>query len=352
MGGMTGDKDTIDQRKAAVLTAIVSHYVSSGEPVGSKTLVDRFDLGVSAATVRIDMGALEEAGYIFQPHTSAGRIPTDLGYRYFVDTAVSKPRLPAAEAKRIRGFFIQPRWELEDALRRTAALLSGLTHQAAIVFAPALEKSTVRHVEVVRLVGDRAMVLIVTDTGRVHNHVVLLPEASDQALLEDTNAMLNRIVGGIPLETVAATIREQFQRFPLEFRPAVEAIATSLEDDLPDHDSERVYLEGASNILDEGMFGSLEAVREVVSTLEHRRLLLEVLADALAGDALSVRIGAENMFEQMRLCSVVAAPYGADGSVLGSVGVVGPTRMDYRRTVAAVHEVASALGRMLTELGV
>ena len=342
----------IDERKAAILRAIVSHYVRSGEPVGSKTIVERFALGVSTATVRNDMGALEEAGFIYQPHTSAGRVPTDAGYRYFVDAWSGDVKLPPEESRRIRGFFVEPRWELEDALRRTAVLLSALTDHAAVVFAPAMDKSVVRHVELVRLSGDRAMILIVSDTGRVHNRVVLIPESFDEVQLEDTNAMLNRIVGGIPLETAAATIRAHRERFPLEFRDAVDTVAVSLEDDLPQHDSDRVFLEGASNILEEGKFTNLEVVRQVIGALEHRRLLLGLLADALEEESVSVRIGAENPLAEMQFCSVIAANYGPEGNALGSLGIVGPTRMDYLRTIAAVHEVASALGRMLTELGV
>jgi heat-inducible transcriptional repressor len=342
----------LDARKASILKAIVSHYVRSGEPAGSRTLVERFDLGVSPATVRNDMAALEDGGYIYQPHTSAGRVPTDAGYRYFVDTWTSDVRLPAHEARRVRGFFGEPRWELEDSLRRTAALLSSLTASAAVVFAPALDRSTIRHVELIRLSGDRAMAVLVTDTGRVQNHVVLIPQPLGDLELLETGAMLNRITCGIPLEDVASTMRSNLERFPLEWREAVAAVAEALDEDLAQHDFERVFLEGASNILDEGKFSNLEAVRQVVGALEHRRLLLEVLADAFSFDDVRVRIGTENEIEEMQLCSVISATYGGEGHVLGSIGVVGPTRIDYRRNIAAVHEVASALGRMLTEIGI
>ncbi|MBA2313548.1 MAG: heat-inducible transcription repressor HrcA [Actinobacteria bacterium] len=348
---MTATKDKLDDRKAAVLRAIVSQYVGSGEPVGSKTIVERFALGVSASTVRNDMGVLEEAGYIYQPHTSAGRVPTDSGYRYFVDAWTSGVKLSAQESRRIRGFFVEPRWELEDALRRTAALLSGLTDTAAVVFAPALDKSVVRHIDLVRLSGDRAMVLLVSDTGRVQNHVVLIPESFDDVQINDATGMLNRLTAGVPVESAGQTIRSKLERFPLEFRDVVVTVAGALDEELPDHDDERVFLEGAANILEVGKFSSLETVRQVIGALEHRRVLLEVLADALQQSSVSVRIGAENPLEEMQYCSVVTAPYGADGKALGSLGVVGPTRMDYRRTIATVHEVASSLGRMFTELG-
>ena len=341
----------MDRRKASILRAIVSHYVNSGEPVGSKTLVERFDLGISPATVRNEMSALEEAGYIYQPHTSAGRIPTDTGYRYFVDAWASETKLPYRDAARVRRFFGEPRWELEDALRKTASLLSALTDHAAVVFAAALDRNVVRHVELVRLAGDKAMVLLVTDTGRVANHLVLIPETVDDVLLDHAADMLNRTVVGVALEKAGETIRGALDRFPLELRDAVAAVARALSEELSERATERVFLEGTSNIVDEHKFADLEVVRQVIGALEHRRLLLEVLAHALSTEAVSVKIGTENLLEELQFCSVVTAPYGAEGNVVGSLAVVGPTRMDYRRTIAAVHEVSSALGRMLGELG-
>lgn len=349
---MDSEHREIDERKAAVLRAIVSHYVRSGEPVGSRTLVERYRLGVSPATVRNDMGALEDAGFVYQPHTSAGRVPTDAGYRFFVNSWAGRMRLPHDESTLITRFFGEPRWELEDGLRRTAALLSSLTNHAAVVFAPALDRSVVRHVELLRLAGDRAMVLLVTDTGRVENHVVIIPESLDDVQLDHTTDMLNRVVVDVALEKAAETMTGALDRFPLELRDAVQSVARSLDEDLAHHEFERVFLEGTSNIVDEEKFADLETVRQVIGALEHRRLMLEVMADALGPGNISVRIGSENFLEDLQFCSVVTAAYGAEGNLLGSLAVVGPTRMDYRRTIAAVHEVAGALGRMLTELGI
>jgi heat-inducible transcriptional repressor len=341
----------LDERKAAILRALISHYVRSGEPVGSKTLVERFHLGVSPATVRNEMASLEDAGFIYQPHTSAGRVPTDTGYRYFVDAWAKDVKLPADQARRVELFFGEPRWELEDSLRRTAEFLSGLTKQAAVVFAPALDRSVIRRVDLVRLAGDRGMMLLVTDTGRVENHVVLIPEDLDDVQLDRAAEMLNKIVGEVTLDQVAQTIEDCLERFPLELRPAVSKVAETLRDELSARANERVFLEGAANIVDEESFSDLESVRQVIGALEHRRLLLEVLADALSASDVSVRIGSENPARAMHLCSVVTAPYGQSHNAVGSLAVVGPTRMDYRKTIAAVHEVAGALGRMLTDLG-
>lgn len=349
---MTTPERTLDERKALVLRAIVSHYVSTGEPVGSKTLVDRYRLRVSPATVRNDMGALEDQGYIYQPHTSAGRIPTDTGYRFFVDAWGSDVRLPADQAQQIRAFFGQPRWELEDSLRQTAALLSDLTDHAAVVFAPVLDRSVVRHVELVRLSTNRAMVVLVTDNGLVENHVLSVSEALEDEQLEDASSLLNRIALDQPLDSIGKTIAGSVERFPGELREPVAMIAKALDADLSQRETDRVFLEGASNIVDEQKFADLETVRQVIGALENRRLLLEVMADALSVENVSVRIGSENQAEGMQSSSVISAPYGVGGNILGSLGVVGPTRMDYRKTIAAVYEVSANLGRMLTELGI
>ena len=352
MAGMTAaEQRSLDERKALVLRAIVSHYVSTGEPVGSKTLVDRYKLRVSPATVRNDMGHLEDAGYIYQPHTSAGRIPTDNGYRFFVDAWGSDVRLPAAQAQEIRSFFGQPRWELEDSLRQTAALLSHLTDHAAVVFAPVLDRSMIRHVELVRLSTNRAMLVLVTDNGLVENHPLTFSESMEDAALERASATINQVLVDQPLDTAGATIRANLERFSVELRDAVSSISAALDEDVSQRENDRVFLEGASNIVDEQKFADLETVRQVIGALENRRLLLEVMADALSVQDVSVRIGSENQAEGMQSSSVISAPYGVGGNILGSLGVVGPTRMDYRKTIAAVHEVSTNLGCMLAELG-
>ncbi len=337
----------LGDRGAQILRAVVSHHVRSGEPVGSKTLVEKFSLGVSPATVRNELAALEEAGLIYQPHTSAGRVPTDAGYRYFVDRWSAHVKLPQRESRRVQQFFGEPRWELEEALRQTASLLSTITDHAALVVAPALDRSTVRHIELVWLPGGRVMVVLVTNNGQVYNHVVARSETVDEERLAEAAGLLNEIGDGVVLEEFETTVAAALERFRPEVRELVTAVVDVLREERARRESEKVFLEGTSTIVDEQKFADLETVRHVIEALEHRRLLLEVLADALSADSVSVRIGTENQFEEMQNLSVVTAGYGFEGMMLGSLGVVGPTRMDYRRTIAAVHEVAASLGRML-----
>lgn len=348
---MSPQAEPLDDRKARVLRAIVSHHVMSGEPVGSKTLVERFRLGVSPATVRNDMAVLEEAGYIFQPHTSAGRIPTDSGYRFFVDAYGAGAKLSPRHARSVATFFGEPRWELEDALRETAALLSTITDHAAVVFAPAFHRSMIRRADVVLLIPGRVMVVLVADTGRVENHMVPVDDSIMAEDAEDLTQMLNQVLTDTPLDSAPVTIAAEMERFG-HHTPTVTEIARVLGRGLVEREAERIFLEGTSKIVDEERFSDLGTVRQVIGALEHRRVLLEAVADALANNAVSVRIGAENPLVEMQYCSVVTAPYGSAEESIGMLGVVGPTRMDYRRTIAAVYEVASNLGRMLTGPGI
>ena len=345
---MSSDIPSLNDRRAQVLRALIAHYVRSGEPVGSKTIVDKFDLGVSSATVRNELSALEDAGFIHQPHTSAGRVPTDAGYRYFVDRWGGGVRLSERESRQVRQFFGEPRWELEEALRQTASLLSQLTDTAALVFVPAMEQSLVRHVELVALAGGRAMVVVVSDTGRVYNHAIPLAEDLDDDDLHRVGGILNALLVDKPLDDAAGIVTDNIERFVAAERHLVTSVVETLESEIARQDVEKVILEGTANIIDGQKFSDIDTVRHVIEALEHRRLLLEVLAEALSAGSVSVRIGAENQLEEMQFCSVVTAPYGTEEKTFGSLGVVGPTRMDYRRTIAAVNEVAANLGRMLS----
>ena len=220
------------------------------------------------------------------------------------------------------------------------------------MFAPALDRSLVRHVELVELSGGRAMVILVTDTGRVENHIIALPPEPEDLQLDETTQMLNRMLADSPLEEAPAKIIEELEKFAARVEDRRQRRCGGAGTGTHEQDGERVFLEGTSNIVDEHKFSDLETVRQVIGALEHRRLLLEVLADALSLGGVSVRIGSENPMSQMQYCTVITAPYGASASPIGSLGVVGPTRMDYRRTIAAVHEVSANLGRMLTDLGI
>ncbi|TDE29639.1 heat-inducible transcriptional repressor HrcA [Nonomuraea mesophila] len=333
----------LDERKLAVLRAIVEDYVSTNEPVGSKALADRHNLKVSPATVRNDMAALEEEGYITQPHTSAGRVPTDKGYRLFVDRLSQVKPLSGAERRAIET-FLAGAVDLDDVVTRTVRLLAQLTRQVAVVQYPTLTRSTVRHVELVPLNDRRVMLVLITNTGRVEQRVVELPEVVEEARIANLRAVLNSCLDGCGLSSVPDLVADLPERLPVEDRPAVATILSVLLETLVERHDEKIVFAGAANLagadFSTGLRDVLEALEEQVVLM---RLLGETTSDTPA--ALTVRIGSENPY--LRGTSVVATGYGSGDNQLARLGVLGPTRMDYPVTMGAVRAVARYVSQIL-----
>jgi heat-inducible transcriptional repressor len=335
-----------EDRKLAVLRAIVEDYVATQEPVGSKALVERHRLGVSPATVRNDMAALEEEGLIAQPHTSAGRIPTDKGYRFFVDRLSRLKPLSTAERRAIAS-FLEGAHDLDDVVRRSVRLLAQLTQQVAIVQYPQLAKSTVRHVELVALSSTRLLAVLILSTGRVEQRVIEIPADLDDELLGDLRSRTNRSAAGQRIADAAAALSTLPDEVAPERSATFSVVVATLVEAMSDHRSdERVVVGGTANL---ARFGdSFESsIRPMLEALEEHVVLLKLLGEA-SSSQVTVRIGREGPYDQLSSTSVVATGYGAD-EVLGSLGVVGPTRMDYPGSMAAVHAVARYVSDILDE---
>lgn len=334
-----------DERRFDVLRAIVADYVSNQEPVGSKTIVERHNLGVSSATVRNDMATLEEEGYITQPHTSAGRIPTDKGYRLFVDRLSEIKPLSTAERRAITT-FLDSGTDLDDVLRRSVRLLAQLTRQVAVVQYPMLTNAAVRHLEVVPLTPARLMLVLITDSGRVDQRTVDLGDVVTEEDVARLRTVLNTAMSGRRLTEAAARVAELPDKSPGGLRDALIRICTVLVESLAEHPEERLVLGGTAN-LTRNVADFPGSLRQVLEALEEQVVVLKLLAAARNPGAITVLIGEENEDEQMRSTSVVSIGYGQD-MVLGGMGVVGPTRMDYPGTIAAVRAVANYVGQILS----
>jgi heat-inducible transcriptional repressor len=335
-----------DERRFEVLRAIVADYVSHQEPVGSKVLVERYNLGVSSATVRNDMAALEEEGYIAQPHTSAGRVPTDKGYRLFVDRLSEIKPLSPAERRAIHS-FLEGAIDLDDVLRRSVRLLAQLTRQVAVVQYPTLTRSTVRHLEVVSITPARLMLVLITDTGRVDQRLVDLGDVIGEDSVGRLRAVLNGAMVGERLAEASVKVAELPEQAPTELRDAMIRVCSVLIESLVEHPEERLVLGGTGNLTRNAADfpGSL---RMVLEALEEQVVVLKLLAAAKDAGTVMVSIGNENEAQEMRSTSVVSVGYGSGGNLLGGMGVVGPTRMDYPGTIAAVRAVANYMGDILT----
>ena len=335
-----------EDRRLAVLRAIVEDYVSTQEPVGSKSLVERHRLGVSPATVRNDMAALEEEGLIAQPHTSAGRIPTDKGYRLFVDRLTTLKPMSTAERRAISS-FLEGAHDLDDVIGRSVRLLAQLTQQVAIVQYPTLARSTVRHIEVVALTPSRLLLVLILSTGRVEQRLVELTEELDDDGVADLRTRLNRAAMGERItdavSALAALPDQSGHAMPTSL------VVAALVEAMSNHRSdERVVVGGTSNLARFGE-GFETSIRPMLEALEEHVVLLKLLGEATSASHITVRIGAEGPYQELSRTSVVATGYGPDEEPVGSLGVVGPTRMDYPGSMTAVRAVARYVSTILDD---
>jgi heat-inducible transcriptional repressor len=335
-----------DERRFAVLRAIVTDYVATHEPVASRSLVERHQFGVSSATIRNDMVALEEDGYITQPHTSAGRVPTDKGYRLFVDRLSEVKPLSVAERRAVQS-FLQGAVDLDDVLRRSVRLLAQLTRHVAVIQYPTLSRSTVRHLEVLAVTPARLMLVLITDSGRVDQRLLDLGDVITEDQVARLRSLLNQALAGRRLADASAAVADLPEQVPLDLRDAMTRVSTVLIETLVEHPEERMLLGGTANLTRNAADfpGSL---RQVLEALEEQVVVLKLLAAASDPGTITVRIGEENEAEEMRSTSLVSIGYASHGTVLGGMGVVGPTRMDYPGTIAAVRAVARYVGEILT----
>ncbi|MUL77639.1 heat-inducible transcriptional repressor HrcA [Mycolicibacterium sp. CBMA 226] len=336
-----------DDRRFEVLRAIVADFVSTKEPIGSKTLVERHNLGVSSATVRNDMAVLEAEGYITQPHTSSGRVPTEKGYREFVDRIDDVKPLSASERRAILT-FLESGVDLDDVLRRAVRLLAQLTRQVAIVQYPTLSRSTVRHLEVVALTPARLLLVVITDTGRVDQRVVELGDSIGEHELSQLRERLGAALEGKLLSAASIAVADLASQMDGHggLGDAVGRAATVLVETLVEHQEERLLLGGTANLTrNTADFGG--SLRSVLEALEEQVVVLRLLAAQQEAGKVTVRIGHETEAEQMAGTSVVSTAYGSLGKVYGGMGVVGPTRMDYPGTIANVAAVARYIGEVL-----
>lgn len=338
----------VEDRKLAVLRAIVEDYVATQEPVGSKTLVERHKLGVSPATVRNDMAALEDEGLIAQPHTSAGRIPTDKGYRFFVDRLTSLKPMSVAE-KRAIATFLEGAHDLDDVVQRSVRLLAQLTQQVAIVQYPSLARSTVRHVELVALSASRLLIVMILSTGRVEQRVIEVPVEVTDDLIADLRVRVNRSAAGERISDAAAALGDLPESVAPEDRSTYSIVAAALVEAMSDHRSdERVVFGGTANL---ARFGDSfeQSIKPMLEALEEHVVLLKLLGEVTSPSEVTVRIGHEGPIDQLSSTSVVTTGYGGSDQALAALGIVGPTRMDYPGTMAAVRAVARYVSTILDE---
>lgn len=334
---------TAEQRRSEILRAIVADFISTQEPVGSKALVERHCLGVSSATVRNDMAVLESEGFITQQHASSGRIPTEKAYRVFVDGINQIKPLSAPERRAILG-FLSDGVDMEDVLRRSVQLLAQLTRQVAVAQLPDLRRGRVKHCEVVQLAGTRLLLVVITDNGQVDQRNVDLASPLPEADVPRLRDLINETLVGHTLDDASAEIAAmaagQDPRVSPELQDAALTCATVLVETLLNRPNDRLMIAGTPNIVRVGELGG------VLDVLEEQVVVLRLLS-GVQDLGVNVTIGEENTTAELQSATVVSTGYGSPDVVLGGMGVLGPTYLDYPGTISSVHAVAHYVGRIL-----
>ena len=326
--------DLLNERKEAILQTVVEEYMATARPVGSGLVTEQAKLKVSSATVRKDLGALEEEGFLHQPHTSAGRVPTDKGYRYFIDSLMGPSTLDSSQNQRIHEFFSHTHGELEKILRDTSRLLAGITDYAAVVVAPRPDAAAARAVQLVLLEARIVLLVVVLANGGIERRTLELNDDMTEAQVAEAQQLLAPVlIEGTPAGSVEDGATNQL---------VLDAIA-SIED-APTLDG-RVHVGGRSSVA--GVFDETETVAQVLQLFERQFLVVTLIKDVL-DRGLRVAIGAENGVQTLNECSLVVAPYQVEGTDAGSIGVLGPTHMNYPQALAAVAVISNQLGDRLT----
>jgi heat-inducible transcriptional repressor len=328
----------LDERKTSILRAVVQEYITTAQPVGSTHIADLPSVRVSSATVRNEMAVLEQEGYLAQPHTSAGRVPTDKGYRFFVDHITTPGRLDSAATQRVGTFFDTAHGRLEELLHQTTNLLAQVTQHAAVVVGPRAELATVRSVQIVGLSARHALVVAVFSNGTINSQTIELDVDTSDVRISAASAHLQGAMIGHSMET--ADLQQSGEQ-------AVDAMcAVALEALRKGGPDESVFVGGASSMA--RAFDAVDTVRNVLRTLEQQYVVVSLVRDIL-DRGLTVAIGAEHGVEPLAVCSVVVAPVMVDGDQVGTIGILGPTRMDYPQALATVEVVSDRLAKRLGE---
>lgn len=337
----------VSERSLAVLRAIVQDYVASREPVGSKTIVERHHFGVSAATIRNDMALLEEEELIAAPHTSSGRIPTDKGYRVFVDQLADIRPLTTAQRQAIETFLGESN-DLDELLGRTVRLVSQLTRQLAVVQYPSFARARVRHVELVSLAPTRVLCILISDSGQVEQRLAELDQPVDEETLHRLRNRLNEVAEGLTMTDAAAALSTETEKADRAHAEVLRTLAATLADQAKVTRSDRLVVAGAANLVrtEQDFAGNILGVIEAI---EEQVVLLKLFGEMAADEGIAVRIGRENAAYGLGDTSVVSSSFEIPGRDVSRLGIVGPTRMDYSQSMAAVRAVARYLSRTLGE---
>ena len=335
----------LDERKKKILRAVVYNYITTAMPVGSRTIAKKYRLGLSPATIRNCMADLEELGYLTHPYTSAGRIPTDKGYRFYVDTLMERKDLSLEEKTRIEKEYSHRVNRIDQIMEEASQALSLLSHYTGLVLAPNLEKSIFHHLELVLLENGRILSILITGSGLVKNKIIEIEEILPEERLEEILNLINDRLSNLPLKRIKEFISDQLKikTYSIKIWELMNQIFTW-------DGAEELYLRGRINILEQPEFKDLARTKSIFQALEEKRLLAEVLSRATPTEGVRVLIGKETKCKKIKDLSLVTSTYKINGRPVGILGVIGPRRMEYSKVVSLVDFMAKMVSEILTDL--
>jgi len=337
----------LDERKRRILKAVTHDYISTAEPVGSRTIARRYGLGVSPATIRNEMADLEEDGYLEQPHTSAGRIPSEKGYRFFVDTLMNPQELSEEDVRQIHTALHGHR-QMEDIVHESVRVLSLLSQYTSVIVAPSITHGTIRCLQLIPLDELNVLLVLVVDPGFTQSRIVETSRPLRSQEIARMNYFFEQRLSGIMLAEVGSSLVGEMREEVTDEALMSEAL-NLLAKGLKSIKKEQVFLDGTIHLLSQPEFRDLSKVKVLLNVLDDERVLWRILNEALGRSGMQVIIGSENLHEGFQDCSLVTASYELDGQVIGSIGVIGPTRMDYERVVSVVEGIAYSLSALLSD---
>lgn len=338
----------LSQRQRLILQSIVDDYIRTAEPVGSRSISKRKDVGFSPATIRNEMADLEELGYLEQPHTSAGRIPSHLGYRFYVDHLIPTIRPPRNEIKALRNLFALKIDELEQMIAETAKILAQITNYTTIILGPQVFGTKLQHIQVVPLSERVAVSVIVTDTGHVEKRRIKVPEGISLPAIEKLVNLLNAKLVGVPLYKLKDTVYEKLREELMRHVDQCELILDLADELLQADPNLQVHFSGTTNMLDQPEFRDLEKMKGILNLFEEGKTVLRLFP--LMEEGVQVRIGHENNLEEVSQCSIISATYTLKGRPLGIIGVLGPTRMNYKKVIGLLDILTKDFSEHLRRL--
>ncbi len=341
----------LDERKRFILKAIIDDYIFSAEPIGSRTIARKYNMGVSPATIRNEMADLEEMGYLEQPYTSSGRVPSDKGYRFYVDFLMKDEKLTEKEISLISGVFKKKITEIEDIIEQATRVLSDMTNYTSVVLGPQLKKSSLKHLQILPIDEGKALVVVVTNTGLVEHCFIKVPKEFKRSELSRISNLINYKVQGLSINKITPSLLSELKAEIINTGDVIDLVMNITIQSLNTLNENKIYLGGATNLLSHPEFKDIDKAKNFLLFLEEKQVLYDILTETLfSNEDLVVTIGSENKYKWVQDCSLITATYKIGGKTVGIIGVLGPTRMEYSKVISVVDYITLIMNSIFSGL--